>query len=164
MLATAGTVAHCTQAEALLDGIAVGHLLADRDYDTNRVLAAAREYDAESCQALHLVGNGFGKLKERRGDALCAECGFVPGDMPDTHPGAVGQNNLVTRPNKAEIWNRCPLLCIWLPRRPDFGESRNDTAAVAGTRGPPDSGATPPSPASSGAILCYNGTVAVARE
>ena len=71
---------------------AVGHLLADRGYDTNRVLAAAREYDAESCQALHLVRNGFGKLKERRGDALCAECGFVP--------GAVGQNNLVTRPKK----------------------------------------------------------------
>ena len=92
MLATAGMVAHCIQAEALLDGIAVGHLLADRGYDTNRVLATAREYDAESCQALHLAGNGFGKLKARRGDALCVECGFVP--------GAVGQNNLVTRPKK----------------------------------------------------------------
>ena len=66
MLATAGMVAHCIQAEALLDGIAVGHLLADRGYDTNRVLATAREYDAESCQALHLAGNGFGKLKARR--------------------------------------------------------------------------------------------------
>ena len=90
MLATAGTVAHCTQAEALLDGIAVGHLLADRGYDTNRVLAEAREHDAALYQARYLVGNGFGKLKERRGAALCAECGFVPGDMPNTHPGAVG--------------------------------------------------------------------------
>ena len=42
MLATAGTVADCTQAEALLDGIAAEHLLADRGYDTNKVLAAAR--------------------------------------------------------------------------------------------------------------------------
>ena len=35
MLATAGTVADCTRAEALLDGIAAEYLLADRGYDTN---------------------------------------------------------------------------------------------------------------------------------
>ena len=46
LLATAGTVAHCTQAEALIDGIPAEHLPADRGYDTNLVLAAAREYDA----------------------------------------------------------------------------------------------------------------------
>ena len=87
MLATAGTVADCTQAEALLDGIAAEHLLADRGYDTNGVLAAARargmapallprrnrkvarEYDRALYQARHLVENGFSKLKEWRGVA-----------------------------------------------------------------------------------------------
>ena len=82
MLATAGTVADCTQAEALLDGIAAEHLLADRGYDTNRALAAARargmepeiplkrnwkvarEYDVTLYLACHLVENCFGKLKE----------------------------------------------------------------------------------------------------
>ena len=87
MLATAGTVADYTRAEALLDGIAAEHLLADRGYDTNAALAAARargmapalppkrnrkvarEYDRALYQARHLVENGFGKLKEWRGVA-----------------------------------------------------------------------------------------------
>ena len=87
MLATVGTVADCTRAEALLDGTAAEHLLADRGYDTNAVLAAARargveavippkrnrkvarEYDVVLYQARHLVENGFGKLKEWRGVA-----------------------------------------------------------------------------------------------
>ena len=42
MLATAGMVADCTRAEALIDGIAAEHLLAGLGYDTNGVLAAAR--------------------------------------------------------------------------------------------------------------------------
>ena len=60
------------------------YLLADRGYDTNRVLAAARargmapvippkrsrklpqEYDAVLYQARHQVENGFRKLKEWR--------------------------------------------------------------------------------------------------
>ena len=85
-------MADCTQAEALRDGIpldaaAAEYLLADRGYDTNRVLAAARErgitpvippqrnrkvtreYDAALYQARHLVANSFGKLKEWRGVA-----------------------------------------------------------------------------------------------
>ena len=41
MLATAGTVADCIQAEALIDGIPAGHLLVDWGYDTNKVLAAS---------------------------------------------------------------------------------------------------------------------------
>ena len=87
LLITAGTVADCTQAEALIDGIAAEHLLADRGYDTNKVLAAARErgmtpvippqrnrkvareYDEALYQARHLVANSFGKLKEWRGVA-----------------------------------------------------------------------------------------------
>ena len=39
----AGTVADCTQAKALFDGIDAEYLLADRGYDTDKVLAAARE-------------------------------------------------------------------------------------------------------------------------
>ena len=89
---TAGTVVDCTQAAALIDGIpfdaaSAEYLLADRGYDTNRVLAAARErgikpvippkrnrkvareYDAALYQARHLVENSFGKLKEWRGVA-----------------------------------------------------------------------------------------------
>ena len=92
MRVTAGTVADCTQAEALIDGIpfdaaSAEYLLADRGYDANRVLAAARErgitpvippqrnrkvareYDAALYQARHLVANSFGKLKEWRGVA-----------------------------------------------------------------------------------------------
>ena len=87
LLITAGTVADCTQAEALIDGIAAEHLLADRGYDTNKVLAAAgergmtpvippkrsrkaaREYDAALYQARHLVENGFERFKAWRGVA-----------------------------------------------------------------------------------------------
>ena len=87
LLATAGTAADCTRAEALLDGIEAEHLLADRSYDTNAVLAAARargmepalppkrnwkvarEYNVALYQAHYLVENGFGKLNEWRGVA-----------------------------------------------------------------------------------------------
>ena len=84
-VATAGTTADCTQAAALIGGIAAEHLLADIGYDTNQVLAAARaggmtpvippqrsrrepqEYDADLYQARHLVANGFGKFQEWAG-------------------------------------------------------------------------------------------------
>ena len=77
---TAGMVVDCTGAEALIDGIEAEYLLADRGYDANRVLAAARDdgmmpvilpkrsrkepqsYDAVLYQASHLVENCFGKL------------------------------------------------------------------------------------------------------
>ena len=39
---TAGTVSDFTPAETLIDGIEAQYLLADRGYDTNKVLAAAR--------------------------------------------------------------------------------------------------------------------------
>ena len=84
MEVTAGTVADCTQAEALIDGIDAEYLLADRGYGTNRVLAAARahgmvpvippersrkapqEYDEVLYQARYQVDNGFCKLKQWR--------------------------------------------------------------------------------------------------
>ena len=86
-LATAGTVADGARAAALIEGIPAEYLLADRGYDANRALAAARgrgmvpalppkrnrkvarEHDRVLCQARHLVENGFGKLKEWRGVA-----------------------------------------------------------------------------------------------
>ena len=85
MSVTAEIVADCAPAEALIDGIDAEYLLADRWYDTNGVLAAARErgmapvippkrsrkspqeYDAALYQARHLVENCLGKMKEWRG-------------------------------------------------------------------------------------------------
>ena len=87
MEVAAGTVADCTQAEALIDGIEAEYLPADRGYDTDKVLAAARargmapvippkrsrkspqSYDEALYQARYLVENCFGWLKEWRGVA-----------------------------------------------------------------------------------------------
>ena len=87
MLDMAGTVADCTQAVELIEGIEAEHLLADQGYDTSKALAVARsrgmapvspskgnrkvaqEYDAALYQARHLVENAFVKLKEWRGVA-----------------------------------------------------------------------------------------------
>ena len=84
MEVTAGTVADCTATEALLDKIEAEYLLADRGYNANRVLAAARgsevvpvippklsrkwpqEYDAALYQARHLVENCFEQFQEWR--------------------------------------------------------------------------------------------------
>ena len=87
MAVTAGTVADCTQAEALIEGFEAEYLLAYRGYDTNGMLAAARarwmvpvmppkrgrkdpqSYDEALYQARHLVENCFGQLKGWRGVA-----------------------------------------------------------------------------------------------
>ena len=71
----------------MIEGIEAEHLPADRGYDTNAVLAAARErgmvtalppkenrkvaweYDRALYQARHLVENGFAKLEEWHGMA-----------------------------------------------------------------------------------------------
>ena len=75
VLVTSGTTADCTQALALLEGFAAESVLADRGYDTNKILKAAsragmkvvippkknrkeqREYDKEVYRARHLVEN-----------------------------------------------------------------------------------------------------------
>ena len=82
---TAGTVADCKQAIALIDGISADYLLADRGYDTNEIVdwAAAhgmisvippkknridqREYDKHLYKIRHLVENAFMKMKQWRG-------------------------------------------------------------------------------------------------
>ena len=84
LLLTAGTTADCTQALPLLDGIAAQHLLADRGYDSDAIVAAAvaqgtnpvipprsnrkepRDYDKELYKLRHLVENAFRHLKEWR--------------------------------------------------------------------------------------------------
>ena len=80
-LITAGTVADCRKAVALIEGFTAEHLLADRGYDTNKVLLQAsaqkmevvippkknrieqREYDKAGYNLRHLVENAFMRLK-----------------------------------------------------------------------------------------------------
>ena len=87
LLLTAGTTADCTQALPLLEGSAAEHLLADRGYDSDAVVAEAvarginpvipprrnrkepRDYDKELYKLRHLVENAFRHLKEWRGVA-----------------------------------------------------------------------------------------------
>ena len=60
MAVTAGTVADCTQAEALIDGIDAEYLLADRGYDANRVLAAVRERGMAGVVRIVADGSRYG--------------------------------------------------------------------------------------------------------
>ena len=79
-----GTVADCTQAPSLIEGIAAEHLLADRGYDTNAIVAEAeargmeavipprrhrkepRHYDRALYKLRHLVENAFLEFKQWR--------------------------------------------------------------------------------------------------
>ena len=87
VLATSGTRADRTQALALLEGFAADSVLADRGYDTNKILKAAsragmkvvippkknrkeqRESDKGVYRVRHLVENVFLHLKSWRGIA-----------------------------------------------------------------------------------------------
>jgi transposase len=87
VIVTAGTTADCTQAVALINGIAAQFLLADRGYDTNEVIDKAvasgyevvippkknrrkqRSYDKHIYRIRHLVENAFLHLKRWRGIA-----------------------------------------------------------------------------------------------
>lgn len=78
-------MADCTQAGALIQGIKAGSLIADKGYDTNAIVEAAksagmeavipprsnrreqREYDRHLYKTRHLVENAFLKLKQWRG-------------------------------------------------------------------------------------------------
>jgi transposase len=84
---TAGTVADCTQVDALIDGVTAEYLLADRGYDSNAIIEKAenqgmkvvippkknrkvqREYDKELYKFRHMVENAFLHLKRWRGIA-----------------------------------------------------------------------------------------------
>ena len=87
ILVTAGTTADCKQATALIDGFTAEYLLADRGYDTNKLIENAsqagmkivippkknrkhqREYDKHLYKVRHLVENAFLHLKRWRGIA-----------------------------------------------------------------------------------------------
>lgn len=84
---TEGTVADSSQAFPLIEGIEAQCLLADKAYDTNEIIAAAREsgmdpvippkknrreewdYDQALYRLRHLVENGFLEFKQWRGVA-----------------------------------------------------------------------------------------------
>lgn len=84
LIVTGGTTADCTQAEALIDGLPAGWLMADKAYDTNTLLdwcndhqtepvipprshrKHQRPYDRDLYKARHLVENAFLKLKQWR--------------------------------------------------------------------------------------------------
>ena len=86
-IVTQGTTADCTQAVALIEGFAAQHLLADRGYDSNDIIAQAerqgmapvippkknrkelREYDEYLYKIRYLVENAFLHLKRWRGIA-----------------------------------------------------------------------------------------------
>jgi transposase len=87
VIITEGTTADCTKAEELIDGFAADYLLADRGYDSDKVIESAnqlgmkavippkrnrkvlRKYDKNLYKLRHLVENAFLDLKEWRGIA-----------------------------------------------------------------------------------------------
>jgi transposase len=87
VIITEGTRADCQEAEHLIEGIDAEHLLADRGYDTDAIIAQAtaqrmgvvippkknrkvqREYDEYLYKIRHLVENAFLHLKRWRGIA-----------------------------------------------------------------------------------------------
>ena len=87
VLVTAGSVADCTQAGKLIEGLQADDLLADKGYDTDAIVAQAaqqgmrvqipprkhrkvqRDYDVHLYKLRHLVENAIRHLKEWRGIA-----------------------------------------------------------------------------------------------
>ena len=84
---TSGTVSDCKEAGKLIEGISGNYLLADRGYDTNKVIEEAnnlqfevvippkrtrkkpRPYDKRIYEKRHKIENTFLKLKRWRGIA-----------------------------------------------------------------------------------------------
>ena len=87
VVVTEGTRADCAEAGRLIDGFKVNHLLADKGYDSDAIVAKAqdqgarvvipprknrkhlREYDKALYKLRHLVENAFLHLKRWRGIA-----------------------------------------------------------------------------------------------
>ncbi len=87
LILTEGTVADCSQAIPLIEGILAEHLLADKGYYSDEIVAAAsargmnpviaprsnrknpRDYDRDLYKLRHLVENAFLELKQWRGVA-----------------------------------------------------------------------------------------------
>ncbi len=87
IIVTQGTVADCTQAGQLIEGLSAEHLLADKGYDSDAIVEQAttqgmnvvipprknrkekRSYDKHLYRHRHLVENAFLHLKRWRGIA-----------------------------------------------------------------------------------------------
>jgi transposase len=87
IIVTKGTTADCTQAEELIDGIKAQYLLADKGYDSNKIIRHAqdhgmepvipprknrkiqRPYDVDLYKLRHIIENTFLRLKDWRGIA-----------------------------------------------------------------------------------------------
>ena len=87
VLITEGTRADCSQAEYLIEGIDADYLLADKGYDSDKIIEKAKEggmtpvipprrsrinsrgYDKYLYKLRHLVENAFLKMKQWRGIA-----------------------------------------------------------------------------------------------
>jgi len=87
ILATEATRADCSHAGELIEGLAAGHLIADKGYDSDAIVEQARrqgmqpvisprknrkvqrEYDKHLYRQRHLVENAFLLLKQWRGIA-----------------------------------------------------------------------------------------------
>ena len=74
ILITEGTRADCSQAEHLIEGIDAEYLLADKGYDSEKIIEKAKEGGMTPVipprrSRQHLVENAFLKLKQWRGIA-----------------------------------------------------------------------------------------------
>jgi transposase len=87
VIVTAGTIADCTQAGGLIDGIEADVLIADKGYDSDEIVGMAlsakmlpvipprsnrkeqRDYDRYLYRLRHLVENAFMMMKQWRGIA-----------------------------------------------------------------------------------------------
>jgi transposase len=88
VIVTEATRADCSEAGALIDGFAAQHLIADKSYDSDAIVAQAtgqgmtpqipprrnrkeqRPYDSHLYKQRHLVENAFLHLKRWRGIAM----------------------------------------------------------------------------------------------
>ena len=113
---TEGTVADCSLALPLIEGIEAEYLLTDKAYDTNAIIATVRElgmdpvippksnrrekrgYDRALYKLRHLVENGFLEFKQWRGDSdpLCQEDSVILGRLPTPGSDDLEQTLLTT--------------------------------------------------------------------
>ena len=116
---TGGTVADCSLALPLIEGIEAECLLADKAYDTNEIIATARASGMNpvippkkqperkaglrpgTVQVAALGGERILGLQAvaRSGDPLCQESGFIPGHLPTPGSDDLEQTLLTTPPS-----------------------------------------------------------------
>ena len=121
LILTNGTTADCSQAIPLIEGIEAEHLLADKGYDSNEIVAAAlargikpvipprsnrkeaREYDQDLYKIRHLVENAFLHLKQWRGVAT-RYAKRSTSFLAACHPGLGALDQIIlTTPSRIEL-------------------------------------------------------------